>query len=125
MPAPSRPASTRLVSTGPISLITLSASIDGRKLSAPKRASVPRLCIASTIPIEKPTTPVRVRLLTPTSSIWLISSLTSNGRRQTRERNRPMKPNSPPTSAKKASPGTDWVRAASCRSSVLRSMSFS
>ena len=113
--------------TGPISLMTDSASMDGRKLSAPNRASVPRLCMASTIPIEKPTTPVSVRLLAPTSSICASSSLTSNGRRQNREKKRPANSNSRPASLRNPSAALACWRsrtAASCWTTFC-SISFS
>src|SRR5690554_782416 len=96
MPAPRRPASTSDVMTGPISLKTDSASMLGSTASAPKRTSVPLLCMARTTPIENPVTAVSMKLFVPASSIWLISSRTSYGRRQNRLKNSTTKEASSP-----------------------------
>jgi len=114
IPAPRRPASTSEVITGPISFTTDKANMLGSTASAPNRTRVPRLCMASTTPMASPVMEVSRKLLDPTSSICRSNSRPSNGRRQTRRKNRPMNRLSPPMSSRSWVMGDGFIPAQTC-----------
>jgi len=83
IPDPTRPATNKPVTSGPISTKKASACTVGIHAVAPKVTSVLRVCSVNTAPSAKPEATTRGRDFEPTSASWRRSWSPSNGRRNT------------------------------------------
>jgi len=96
MPAPTRPDSSRAVTSGPVSLIIAIARACGIKASAPKRSSEARVCIDITTPTARPDSPISGAERSPSDAICAtISWISNGGRKASRSARTPKKPISP------------------------------
>ncbi len=74
MPEPTRPPTMRAVSTGPSSRTSDSETTRPMNIFPPKASSEYAVWMASTMPVKSAVMPVIETDLTPTSSIWCMTS---------------------------------------------------
>ena len=103
MPAPTRPATSSAVVSGPVSRMSAMASPAGIIASAPKRSSDARVCIDSTTPIAKPDSAISGSDRQPISKTWRQVSLNSYGGRNASQSARAPKSATSPTHASRPS----------------------
>ena len=77
MPAPTRPATSSAVTSGPVSRISAMARPAGIIASAPKRSSEARVCIDSTTPMARPEVAMSGVDRQPISKTWRTISRNS------------------------------------------------
>src|SRR5688572_5657981 len=100
MPAPTRPATSRAVMSGPVSRTSAIASPAGIIASAPKRSSEARVCIDSTTPTDRPAVATSGIDFQPISNVCLAISRNSYGRRNASHKARAPKRETSPTHAR-------------------------